>query len=359
MSSTFYIVCLSHDPALISTEYSRAELAEAAIKDGTSGHTDCDRMIVRSSGAPVEVGCPGHGFRDDARPRRHWCRSRHAHTQWVDVGWLHVLVHARLADALPESVARHHDLSCWTEQRLWRLREELGLELPSAVDEPGDDQPEVVHAETSAQASAPPEVDESGAGLAEELARLRAGEDPGHEPGTVPTPGQWIWLWNRATAKQRLEIAAAALSDQAAVEKCLFQNHRWKVAQARALRDSLARVEVEIADMEKDTVARHWASMLRAAIAGPGSDQTGDSAEHSIAPGAYPSSVLSTTDVIPQWRQDPDGTWSAPVGEGLLTVPAHTSEVRRAQLLLVCIGVSAGNLTIRPVNTTPTAGDGS
>ncbi|MET7475101.1 hypothetical protein ABZT17_12170 [Streptomyces sp. NPDC005648] len=160
MSSTFYLVCLSHDPALDAREYTSAEAAEAAVREGTSGHPNCDLMIVRSSGAPVEVGCPGHGFADDARPPAHWCRLRHAHTEWVDVGWLHVLVHARLADALPENVARHHDLSCWTEQRLWRLRNELGLELPRQVDESSTTPGAVVHEQVFGQAQAVQGVDE-------------------------------------------------------------------------------------------------------------------------------------------------------------------------------------------------------
>lgn len=159
MSSTFYVVCLSHDPALVSSEYSRAEGAEAAVKDGSSGHTDCDRMIVRVSGGPIEVGCPGHGLPGEAR-RRHGCPSLHRDTEWIGVGWLHVLAHARLAGALPDLVARHHDLRCWTEQRLWRLREELGLELPQRVDESGGEPGDVVHLDVSAQASTPPQVDE-------------------------------------------------------------------------------------------------------------------------------------------------------------------------------------------------------
>jgi hypothetical protein len=175
MSSTFYTVCLSHDPALLAREHRSAEEAEAAVREGASGHEDCDQLIIRSSGAPVEVGCPGHGTGDNSRLwKNQSCRLGHRDTEWVDVGWLHVLAHARLAGALPENVARHHDLSCWTEQRLRRLREELGLELPHRVDEPGEDQPEVVHPDAPVQASAPPAVDESGAGLAAEVARLRA-----------------------------------------------------------------------------------------------------------------------------------------------------------------------------------------
>jgi hypothetical protein len=340
MSSTFYIVCLSHDPALLAREHRTAEAAEAAVREGTSGHEDCDQLIVRSSGAPVEVGCPGHGFGDDARPRPHWCRTRHAHTEWVDVGWLHVLVHARLAGALPENVARHHDLSCWTEQRLWRLRKELGLELPHRVDEPGDDHPEVVHPEDPVQASTPPEVDESGADLAAEVARLRAGEEPDHEPGTVPTPGQWIWWWNRATAKQRLDIAGAVLRDQTAASECFVQNHRSRIEEVRTVRGALFRVEAVVGDMEGITGARHWASMLRTALADTDQQTTTPGDAPTPGPGqeARPSAILNTTAVVPGWRQNPDGTWNLPIDGGSFTASADISETRRAQLYLLLAG---------------------
>lgn len=325
MSSTFYTVCLSHDPALLAREHRSAEEAEAAVREGASGHEGCDQLIVRSSGAPVEVGCPGHGFADDARPRPHWCRLRHAHTKWVDVGWLHVLTHARLAGALPENVARHHDLSCWTEQRLWRLRDELGLELPKPVDEPGGDQLGVVHPEASAQASVPPAVDESGAGLAAEVARLRAGEEPGDELADVATPGQWIWLWNRATAEQRLDVAASVLRDQRTASACFLEHHRWRIDQAQTLKGAMARVEAVIADMEGITGARHWASMLRTAIAGQDQEPT-------------PSEPRHPATTVVGWRQNPDGTWELPVDGGTLTASAELSETRLAMLSLALAG---------------------
>lgn len=41
----------------------------------------------------------------------------------------------------------------------------------------------------------------------EALAALHQGEEPYEEEGVVPTPGQWIWKWNRATTAQRLDQA--------------------------------------------------------------------------------------------------------------------------------------------------------
>lgn len=336
MSSTFYTVCLSHDPALLAREHRTAEAAEAAVREGTSGHDDCDLVIVRSSGAPVEVGCPGHGFADDARPRAHWCRTRHAHTEWVEVGWLHVLTHARLAGALPENVARHHDISCWTQQRLWRLRDELGLALPEQVDEPGVEEPIVVHPEASGKASPPMEVDEPGTDPADEVARLRAGEEPGHEAGTVPTAGQWIWRWNRSTAERRLDVAAAVLRDQATASECFLQNHRWQIEEARTVRGALARAEAVIADMEDITGARHWASMLRTALAAQ--DQQTSTSDDATTPEPYPSAFLKTTAVVPGWRQNPDGTWHLPLDGGTFTASADMSESRLKQLAFFLAG---------------------
>jgi hypothetical protein len=326
MSSTFYTVCLSHDPALLAREHRSAEEAEAAVREGASGHEDCDQLIIRSSGAPVEVGCPGHGTGDNSRLwKNQSCRLGHRDTEWVDVGWLHVLAHARLAGALPENVARHHDLSCWTEQRLRRLREELGLELPHRVDEPGEDQPEVVHPDAPVQASAPPAVDESGAGLAAEVARLRAGEEPGDELADVATPGQWIWWWNRATAEQRLDVAASVLRDQRTASACFLEHHRWRIDQAQTLKGAMARVEAVVADMEGITGARHWASMLRTAIAGQDQEPA-------------PSEPRHPATTVVGWRQNPDGTWELPVDGGTLTASAELSETRLAMLSLALAG---------------------
>ncbi|MCX4974257.1 hypothetical protein [Streptomyces sp. NBC_00620] len=175
MSSTFHIACLSHDPAVDVTDlgHNTAAEAEDSIRAGINGHADCDLVIVRWSGAPVEFGCPGHRFDDKARPPAHWCRSRHAHTEWIDGVWLHVLAHARMAKALPEKVAKRYELGCWTGQRIWRLRHELDLELPptddtptglpaaEGVDEPSPSAEELVHPAEEQQASAPQRVDDA------------------------------------------------------------------------------------------------------------------------------------------------------------------------------------------------------
>lgn len=59
MSSTWHVLFLSHDPAITVSEHSFEEEAEEAIDGGFESHANCDFLIVRRSGAPVEVICTG------------------------------------------------------------------------------------------------------------------------------------------------------------------------------------------------------------------------------------------------------------------------------------------------------------
>ncbi|WP_282204512.1 hypothetical protein [Kitasatospora fiedleri] len=47
--------------------------------------------------------------------------------------------------------------------------------------------------------------------LRQQLAALHQGEEPYNDEHVVPTPGQWVWQWNRATPEQRLAKAAQVL----------------------------------------------------------------------------------------------------------------------------------------------------
>ncbi|MFI7096759.1 hypothetical protein [Streptomyces lydicus] len=121
MSSTYYILCVSHDPATTVTECPSPEAAEAQIGSGIDGHYDCDLMIERVSGGPVEIGCP------PTKTGSTHAHCHHADTEWVDVEWLRLLGGAynstdpRLADAVQKG-----RFFCWTPQRLHRLRHSLG-----------------------------------------------------------------------------------------------------------------------------------------------------------------------------------------------------------------------------------------
>lgn len=132
MSSTYRILCLSHDPAItLEAEWQSGaggrETAEAiAANPGehkeTVDHVGCDLLIGRYSYPLVEVGCPGqpvHG-----KPRHHpW----HPRAHWTDVTWLRLAAAAiglyeptvEIADAL-KGIA-----GCWSPERLRRLRNEL------------------------------------------------------------------------------------------------------------------------------------------------------------------------------------------------------------------------------------------
>ncbi|MFC8276274.1 hypothetical protein ACFUJR_27835 [Streptomyces sp. NPDC057271] len=61
------------------------------------------------------------------------------------------------------------------------------------------------------------------------LATLHQGEEPHTDECTVPTPGQWIWSWNRATPHQRLEAAAQFLHNATAAEACFFGAHTHQI----------------------------------------------------------------------------------------------------------------------------------
>lgn len=129
MSSTYHVLCLSHDPALTATgaSYNQAAEAEAAIRDDDLQHPHCDLLIARFSGGLVQLGCPPTG--SQPRTHQHWCRP-HKATEWVDVPWLRVLAAARIARVLPDEITRSHRFSCWPDVRLQRLRHEIGLDLP-------------------------------------------------------------------------------------------------------------------------------------------------------------------------------------------------------------------------------------
>lgn len=123
MSSTYRILCLSHDPATEAGEYSTPEAAEAAIAEGLPGHPDCHLMIGRYSYPLVELGCP---------PSRHQpakLRCVHGNTKWVDSDWLRLLAAAyRSSDPAVQQASRVGRHLCLSSDLLSRLRLELGTE---------------------------------------------------------------------------------------------------------------------------------------------------------------------------------------------------------------------------------------
>lgn len=124
MSSTYGILCLSHDPA-IDTGHQCHTPDEAAqrIAGGIEGHAACDLLIGRYSYPLVEVGCPA----SKTQPAQ--LRCGHSSTVWVDAEWLRLLAACRTSsDPAVRDAAEHLRQMCWSPERVDRLRAELGLE---------------------------------------------------------------------------------------------------------------------------------------------------------------------------------------------------------------------------------------
>lgn len=126
MSSTYRILCLSHDPAVAAgSEWNTAaEAVERASDPGRFGdmaeHVSCDLLVGRYSYPLVEVGCP---------PREKSATGcMHLHAQWVSVEWTRLLAASLDAEAGPLRAAVEEltqRCRCWSRQRVERLRSEL------------------------------------------------------------------------------------------------------------------------------------------------------------------------------------------------------------------------------------------
>lgn len=123
MSSTFYVLCVSHDPAILSTEHRTGGDAAETIKTGSDLHPGCDLVIEEVSGGPVEIGCP------PADSRGSGSRCYHQDVRWTDVEWLRLLSRAYTStDPKVVEAVRRGRFTCWPQERLHRLRGSLGIE---------------------------------------------------------------------------------------------------------------------------------------------------------------------------------------------------------------------------------------
>ncbi|MFD8820805.1 hypothetical protein ACFV1C_00300 [Streptomyces sp. NPDC059605] len=125
MSSAYFLLCLSHDPAVITGKYQTPEQALDELESGIEGHSDCDLVIGRISGSLIEVGCPPtHLQHPDRRP----CLA-HSCTVWADADLLRLLtVVGGTYDGAVREAADAHAFRHWSAQRLHRLRVELGTD---------------------------------------------------------------------------------------------------------------------------------------------------------------------------------------------------------------------------------------
>lgn len=126
MSSTYYILCLSHDPATTHGEYRTPEEAETAITAGITGHPHCDLLIGRYSYPLVEAGCPA------SRNQPAQLRCCHGATVWADADVLRLLAAGyQSQDEAVLEATKQFEFHCWSWERVRRLRDELGIELGS------------------------------------------------------------------------------------------------------------------------------------------------------------------------------------------------------------------------------------
>jgi hypothetical protein len=126
MSSTYRILCLSHDPALIieTPDWNRPHQAEEAIHTGIEGHTTCDLAIGRYSYPHVTLGCPA------TRNQPANLRCCHNATDWTDSDWARLLAAGyQTTDPLVQTAVTQIRGLCWPWERLKRLRLELDLTI--------------------------------------------------------------------------------------------------------------------------------------------------------------------------------------------------------------------------------------
>ena len=128
VSSTYSLICLSHDPAIEVYDITHGHRDEAlAAALSHPEHPHCDIAVARYSGALVEVAClPG----SPELPLRHRGHSGwHRDAEWVDAVWLKALILA--LDYAPEDARKAVGLPfaahCWPPDRVNRLRPVLGL----------------------------------------------------------------------------------------------------------------------------------------------------------------------------------------------------------------------------------------
>ncbi|MFD3523873.1 hypothetical protein [Streptomyces sp. NPDC058653] len=123
MSSSYYVLCLSHDPAILSTEHITPGDAADTIRAGRELHPGCDLVIEEVSGGPIEIGCSPAETRN-AGPRCH-----HRDVEWTEVEWLRLLSRAHTStDPKVVDALRQGRFTCWPPDRLHRLRGSLGIE---------------------------------------------------------------------------------------------------------------------------------------------------------------------------------------------------------------------------------------
>jgi hypothetical protein len=122
MSSTYHLLCLSHDPA-IRIDCDLSFEAVKALDDREHGalaeHQQCDLAAGRYSYPLIEAACFGSQL-----PGPTACLKRHNRPIWTDRNVLRLVVAA--TGTLPDDLLKPFR-PCWPAERLARLRVELGI----------------------------------------------------------------------------------------------------------------------------------------------------------------------------------------------------------------------------------------
>lgn len=133
MSSTYAILCMSHDPAIEAVDERSAEEAISWAAAGLSEHPNCDLLVARYSGGIIQVGCPGVATPPDGRLAHRGHPGWHRDIIWAEAGLLRVAAAVVQteddghAEVLTKSLKRMP--MCWTVERLRRLRHVLEVAL--------------------------------------------------------------------------------------------------------------------------------------------------------------------------------------------------------------------------------------
>lgn len=121
MSSTYRVLCVSHDPSIRteiewSTGTNNVEAAQRVRDQGVPGHENCELVVGQYSYPLIEVGCLRKHHHGDGG------------NGWVAADWLRLLALAQsepLGTAAREVANSSPYCLCWSPALLKRLRNEL------------------------------------------------------------------------------------------------------------------------------------------------------------------------------------------------------------------------------------------
>lgn len=145
MSSTYSVLCLSHDPAIIARDdISNVDEALAQADKGFEQHLKCDLVVAQYSGGIIRLACPGMSglpvLSETERRQRPHHSGWHRDTVWIEADFLRLAADfLRLSAAVAhgtdkdnrspavDNALRHRMRGCWTVERLYKLREILDV----------------------------------------------------------------------------------------------------------------------------------------------------------------------------------------------------------------------------------------